>query len=204
VVPESVRGRSFTVVEAVGLGDEAAGAAAIEPLRELEPDMDTFAMVPPAAIAELHMDPREPVPYFSAHNLLGDLPTLALDELLDACGPDSGSTLLSVELRHMGGALSRPLPGNGALSMLPGNFAMFAVGIAADEAGATQTKTDLTAVSAASAPYETGHYLNFVEERTETASIFDPATADRLQRAKDTYDPGGLFQANHELAPRST
>ena len=63
IIPEIVRGKSFSIVEAAYLGGEAEGAELLEPLRELGPVMDTFAMVPPAALAELHMDPIEPVPY---------------------------------------------------------------------------------------------------------------------------------------------
>ena len=46
IIPEIVRGKSFSIVEAAYLGDEAQGAELLEPLRELGPVMDTFAMVP--------------------------------------------------------------------------------------------------------------------------------------------------------------
>src|ERR1044072_5634175 len=49
-VPDIVRGKSFIVVEAAYLGDEASGADLIAPRRELGPDMDSFAMVPPSAL----------------------------------------------------------------------------------------------------------------------------------------------------------
>ena len=61
-LPEHLRGGKFAVVEAVYIGTEADGADLLAPLRALGPAMDTFAMVPPVGIAELHMDPPEPVP----------------------------------------------------------------------------------------------------------------------------------------------
>src|ERR687898_1643076 len=61
-IPEPVRGRSFVVVEAAWLGDEASGSEQLAPLRELDPEMDTFAMIAPPGLAALHMDPPEPVP----------------------------------------------------------------------------------------------------------------------------------------------
>ena len=106
IIPEIVRGKSFSIVEAAYLGGEAQGAELLEPLRELGPVMDTFAMVPPAALAELHMDPVEPVPYASTHAMLGELTERALDEALAAVGPGAGSPV-SFEIRHAGGALAR-------------------------------------------------------------------------------------------------
>ena len=61
-IPEPLRGKSFAIVEAVYLGDEAAGAELLTPLRDLGPAMDTFATVPPAVLSDLHMDPPEPGP----------------------------------------------------------------------------------------------------------------------------------------------
>ena len=55
--------RSFAAVDAVVIGDRAHGEELLAPLRALGPEIDTFAMTAPAGIAELHMDPRAPVPY---------------------------------------------------------------------------------------------------------------------------------------------
>src|ERR1700722_19116970 len=56
-VPEPLRGRAFALVEAAYLGDAGTGAALIQPLRRLGPELDTFATIPAAALAQLHMDP---------------------------------------------------------------------------------------------------------------------------------------------------
>lgn len=199
IAPEPLRGKSFVVFEAVYLGSEAAGAELTQPLRELGPMIDTFAMVPPAGIAELHMDPRDPVPGLSEHSLLGELDERAIEELVLAVGPGSGSSLVSVELRHMGGALARAEEGSGAVATLPGSYASFAVGIAADEALTAKTEADLQRFAAATRPYEAGHYLNFVEQQTETEAFFAPEVAERLRALRETYDPERLLQANHEI-----
>ncbi len=128
LVPEPMRGKSFGVVEAIFIGDEDDGRELIAPLRDLGPQMDTFAMVPPAGLAELHMDPVDPIPYRTAHSLVGELPAKAIDDLVAVTGPGSGSPLLTVELRHGGGALARAEAGHGALATLPGSYAMLAVG----------------------------------------------------------------------------
>ncbi|HEY2716528.1 MAG TPA: FAD-binding oxidoreductase, partial [Solirubrobacterales bacterium] len=128
-IPEPLRGNSFAVIEAVFLGGEEEGAELIAPLRELGPDMDTFAMQPPAGIAELHMDPPEPGPALGDGMLLGELDEAALETWLGVVGPGSGSPLVSVELRHIGGTLARPAAGGGVLDAVPGNYLQFAVGI---------------------------------------------------------------------------
>ncbi len=197
-VPEPVRGKSFVLVEAVFLTGEEEAARLLEPLRALAPVMDTFASMPPAGIAELHMDPRDPVPYDSASAMLGELDSTAIDRLVEAAGAESGSALVSVELRHAGGALGRTSPGAGAVASLPGEFAFFAVGMV-DPALGAKTAEDLDRVATAVSPDEAGRYLNFVEETSEAAGFFPPAVATRLEAARDTYDPTRLMQANHEI-----
>ncbi|MBS1678727.1 MAG: FAD-binding oxidoreductase [Actinobacteria bacterium] len=200
-VPEPMRGKSFALVEAVFLCGEEEATRLLEPLRGLGPAMDTFATQPPAGIAELHMDPRDPVPSDSAHAMLGELDATAIEALVAAAGAGSGSTLISVEIRHAGGALSRADDGAGALATLPGSYVFFAVGIA-DPALAEKTDADLDRVASALRPYEVGRYLNFVEERVDTAGFFPPAAAARLEAARETYDPDRLMHANHEIGAR--
>ena len=198
-VPEPVRGKSFAIIEAVFLGGQAEGEAQLEPLRKLGPAMDTFAMVPPVGIAELHMDPRDPMPYMGDHTCVGELDAAAIENLVEAAGPGSGSTLASVELRHMGGALARTAAGAGVAATMPGSYISYAVGLAADPESTAKTEADLARVMGALAPYESGRYFNFVERSASVESFFDPATAARLLDVKQTYDPTHLFQANHEL-----
>jgi hypothetical protein len=147
------------------------------------------------------MDPRDPVPSDSVHAMLGELDAAAIDALVNAAGPGSGSTLVSVELRHAGGALSRAAAGAGAVATLPGSYAFFAVGIA-DPALAEKTDADLDRVARALRPYEAGHYLNFVEERTDATGFFPPEVARRLEAARESYDPQRVMHANHEIGAR--
>jgi FAD/FMN-containing dehydrogenase len=59
---EFLRGRQLVVIDGAFVGDEAAGAAVLQPLRDLGPEMDTFAMIPPVALSRIHMDPEGPTP----------------------------------------------------------------------------------------------------------------------------------------------
>ena len=110
-LPEELRGQQFAVVEAAYIGDEASGAELLAPLRALGPAMDTFAMVPPVGLAELHMDPPDPLPYTGEGMMLSELPAKAIDAFVAAAGPESGSPLdLGRDQASGRGALPRQRP----------------------------------------------------------------------------------------------
>ncbi len=198
-IPEPMRGQSFAVIEAVALLPEAEASELLAPLRGLDPAMDTFATQPPAGIAGLHMDPPAPAPYAGAGKLLGDLPGEAIDSFLAAVGPDSPSRLLSVELRHDGGAMAQSDPSHGAMDRLPGSFLMFGVGIVPEPAAMAPTKEWLAAMEASMKPWDAGRYLNFSDANEDIGVAFPPETVERLRAAKAKYDPENLFHANHPV-----
>src|SRR6201990_3267067 len=113
------------------LGDTDAGDDRVEPLRALQPVLDTIAMVPPADLAGLHMDPLDPLPYLAESQLLARLDEAGIDAFVAAAGPGSGSALTSAEIRHLGGALARPEAGQGALGTMDGAFMTVGVGVLA-------------------------------------------------------------------------
>ncbi|HEY9469562.1 MAG TPA: FAD-binding oxidoreductase [Propionibacteriaceae bacterium] len=199
-VPESVRGKSFAVLEVIYCGDPVDGEELVVPLRNLgSAGMDTIQAQPPAGIAELHMDPPAPVPYTSESLLTHDLPASAIDSLVEAVGPGSGSQLASVELRHGGGALSRAPQGAGALATLPGSFVTFAVGFVPVPEAMAPNRVWLGAYKAALEPYDAGRYFNYVEESFDITHIFVPDVLARLREVKQRYDPENLFQSNHPV-----
>jgi FAD/FMN-containing dehydrogenase len=201
MVPEPLRGQSFALVEAVYLGSEAEGRELLEPLRKLGPVMDTFAMVPPKEIAELHMDPKDPVPGVTGHRLLGPLPAAGIDAFVAAAGPTSGSPLISAELRQLGGALAQSSPEHGAVDMLDAEYAYFGVGIAATPEATAANEAHLSEVADALAPYDAGRlYANFAEaSRVGSSSLFGAETVARLRAVKDAVDPGDVFRANYAI-----
>ncbi|HSL65947.1 MAG TPA: FAD-binding oxidoreductase [Gaiellaceae bacterium] len=201
-VPEHLRGRSFVLVEAVVLGDDAAGEAALAPLRALGPELDTAALVPASSITTLHMDPPHPVPGVGDGTMLAELTDETIDTLVAAAGSGSGSTLVSVELRQLGGALARPATGHGAIAALDAAYAMYAVGMAMSPPMAEASAADVGRVLAALEPWEsTRTYFNFTERTTEVEDIHAPDTAARLRALKARLDPTELFRVAHPVAP---
>ena len=199
-MPEPLRGKSFAVLEVIYCGDVSDGGELVAPLRKLgSAAMDTIQAQPPAGIAELHMDPPTPVPYTSESLLTHELPASAIDSLVKAVGPGSGSQLASVELRHGGGALSRAPQDAGALATLPGSFITFAVGFVPAPEAMAPNRAWLGAYKAALEPYDAGSYFNFVEYSFDITQIFPPEILDRLREVKQRYDPDNLFQSNHPV-----
>ena len=200
-IPEPVRGRSFVVVEAAWLGDEAGGSEQLTPLRELGPEMDTFGMIPPPGLAALHMDPPQPVPGASDGMLLGDFSEAAIDALLGATGPGTDSPLVSIEVRHFGGAAGRAAPEHGALAAIDAPYATFAVGMAATPEMQQAVVERHDDVRAALEPWYAGRLLNFTERPGQTDQMFSEETYGRLRAVKSKYDPDNIIQANQEIPP---
>jgi FAD binding domain/Berberine and berberine like len=199
-IPEPVRGRQLVVVEGAYLGAEEPGSELLRPLRDLGPELDTFATVPSAALGDLHMDPEDPVPFAMSGQLLDGLPSAAIDAIVEAVGPDSGSPLLSLELRLLGGALSEAPPGAGALASLDPAFLTLGVGMVMAPAMASAINGHLDLVSNALEPWDSGvKYANFVDVPTDARMCYPPATFDRLQEVKARYDPDDVFRANHPI-----
>ena len=107
-------------------GSRSWPATQLAPLRALGPVNDTITTVPMPALSHLHMDPEQPVPGAADGMLVGSLPTEAVDAFINAAGPSAAFPLLTAEIRHLGGELARPRPGNGALACLNAGYVLHA------------------------------------------------------------------------------
>ncbi len=199
-LPEFIRGRQLVVVDGAVLAEDERAAELLAPLRELGPEVDTFARIPATAVTRIHLDPEGPTPGVSDHLLLSDFDASTAEALVASTGPDSGTTLLSAEIRHLGGALGRPDPAGGALDQLHGDYAGFFIAIAATPELGAQGLADARRAVAALQPWSSGRrFLNFTEEAVDPASAFDAATLARLRAVRTDLDPAGIFAANHDL-----
>ncbi len=197
-IPEPVRGQSFVVVQAIFLGDEADGAELLAPLRALGPAMDTVATIPVAALSQLHMDPEEPVPYVGDGGMLADVDSALVDAVVDAT---VGSPLMSVEIRHLGGAVARAKPGHGAVAAFEAPFIMYAVSDASTPEAAEATEGALEVIREAVGPWAARHtYLNFADTQRGARSLFGEHAYERLCRIKAEVDPDDTIRSNHPLS----
>jgi FAD binding domain len=196
-IPEPLRGNSYVLVEAIYQGDPAEGEKLLRPLRQLGPTMDTVTVIPTTALTSVHMDPEFPVPAAGDGMLLDDFTAEAIDALVELV---PGSPLLSVEIRHTGGALGRQAPGHGAVGSLDGAFAMFAVGIAATKELGEAVDAHVDVVRGALEPWNAATtYANFAERPTDPRLIWPEHVYHRLRRIKAQVDPAGMMRANHAI-----
>jgi hypothetical protein len=201
-IPEIVRGRQFVAIDGAVIGNEAYAGEVLSALRALEPEIDMFAAAPPIALSYLHMDPEDPTPGMGDHAMLEELTPEAIDALVAVAGPESGSPLLAVELRHLGGALARVPANAGARSRLEAAYILFEVGVPATPELAAAIPPHLARVKAALAPWHAGGaYLNFAESPTDVSRAYSSDTYRALQAVKAQYDPRDTIHANHEVAP---
>jgi FAD/FMN-containing dehydrogenase len=199
-IPEMLRGKSFTVLQAAYLGGEADGAELIRPLTELGAEMNTFAMVEPSALGYLAMDPEDPMPYVGSSRMVSDVSAAGIDAFIGAAGPGSGSQLANVELRSLGGALARRTPGHGARARLDGDYLLFAVGGVFSPEAYGEVHAQANGVAEAMSPWDSGtRYLNFEEGAVDAQVFFDADTWRLLRALRTQSDPNGLFLANHEI-----
>ena len=199
-MPPPFRGRTIVVIDGAVMGTDEEAAAILAPLRALGPEMDSFERQPTAALIRLHMDPEGPTPAVSDSQVLSSLPDAAIDALVAVTGPGSGSSLILAELRQLGGALSRPAEGAGALPKVEGQFFFLAVGIAATPEMAATSQADATRAAEAVAPWQScTYYLNLAEHRVDTSKGYDARSWARLQALRAELDPSGLMVSNHVI-----
>jgi hypothetical protein len=201
-LPEPLRGRAFAVVEAACLGDAGTGADLIGPLRALGPERDTFAMIPAPALGQLNMDPPQPAPAQGDGAFLASFPAAAIDALLALVGPDSGTPLSSIEVRHLGGALARPAAGGGAQPSIDASYLLFAVGITPTPELVSVVRAQAQAVKHALAPWHASYdYYNFQETPAPASAVLPPASYRRLQEIKAASDPDQMIISAHPAWP---
>ena len=204
-VPEHLRGRAFTLVEAACLGDAAAAAELLRPLRQLGPEIDTFATIPAPALSQLHGDPDQPVPFQGDGVLLTDLPAAAIDALLALAGPDADTPLASVEIRHLGGALARPVPAGGAQPAIDARYLTYAAGATPTPELAAVMYAHVQAFKDALTPWRASYdYYNLTETPAEAHAVLPATSYHRLQQIKATYDPGQAIISAHPVWTEGT
>jgi hypothetical protein len=199
-IPEPLRGRSVVAIDGAVLDCDAEAGSILSLLRGLGPEIDTFARVPARTLPRLHMDPEGPTPAVSDAALLGELNDAAIDTLLGEIGPGSTTSLLSTELRQLGGALGRAPEGHGALGRIDAAYGLFAVAVAATPEMAMQGQLDAHQVTAALEPWSTGRsYLNFAENAVDPRTGYEESAWMQLKGIRSAYDPDDRFVGNHRV-----
>ncbi|HEY1670104.1 MAG TPA: FAD-binding oxidoreductase [Trebonia sp.] len=206
-IPEFLAGKFVVYVRVAYLGSAEEGERLIEPLRKIGPAIvDTVAEVPYADMAHaMPAEPPFPVPFFDSSVWLRELTGEAADAIVANAGPDSGSPLINVELRHLGGALSRlPEPPN-AVAGRTAAFHLFTVGVGGPDAALGLYGNEdklIDSVRPWEATESAPNYFSVRDARVgRIRGAYDPATFERLTSIKRTWDPENTFRINHNIPP---
>jgi hypothetical protein len=158
--------------------------------------LDDAALKPYAAVDSVHADPVDPTPAIDPAILMSDFPAEAADRLLEAAGIGSGSSLIMVEVREMGGAYARRPEHPDSFDHRDARFSVLCVGLAFEPAMTAAAEASAAGVFAALAPWDTGRvWPNFgpVHDEWSARRAYDDATRERLAAVVRTYDPDGVL-----------
>ncbi|MEU4230555.1 FAD-binding protein [Nonomuraea sp. NPDC026600] len=148
---------------------------------------DTRRPMPVAELGSICAEPTDPSAGMGRFELLTGLDGVA-DVLLGA----PIDPLISVQIRHMGGALARPAEGGGAAGQLAEPYSVYMFGLPSRET--TERIADLTK---ALVPYTSGRKpYTMLAQGEQAASAFPASTLARLRDLKRTRDPHGVIRAN--------
>ncbi|WDV53612.1 FAD-binding oxidoreductase [Streptomyces coeruleorubidus] len=207
-IPEPLRGGFWARVALAWPGLPAGGEALIAPLRAAAPvAFDTVEVMDHAALDRIHMEPQDPLPGRESCLLLRDLAPDAIRAFLDQAGPAAGvdHPLLMVEIRHMGGALSRPSPVEDAVCARDALYFIDSVGILAAPPDAEAIEQATQQLYTAMAPYGTGRTMVNIHgtpgDEQDRARAWTPEVYERLRHDKATYDPDNLLRYGHAVTP---
>ena len=201
-LPAEIRGKSFALIEAFHLGDQAQADELLAPLRALRPVNDTIATVTVPELLHVHMDPEQPAASLGDGLMLSRLPDQAIDALVNTAGTNATFPLASVEVRHLGGELGRDRRDNGALASLQAPYLLYAAGITPTPNLEAPARAQIGAVEDALAPWIAPHmYLNFSETSRPRATLWTEPAYHRLRQIKARVDPDDVIRSNHPVPP---
>ena len=145
------------------------------------------------------MDPEGPAAGFADGRLLDDVD----DELIDTLIAHTvGRPLVSVEIRHLGGAVARSNAAHGALASLDAPYGITAAGATPTDELYALVRNSVEALREALATWEAQReYLNLASSKRDARSFFAETAYHRLRRVKAKYDPANVIRSNHELEP---
>ena len=195
--PEALRGKTFVIVQAVLLMAEVEASELLAPLRDLGPGMDTFAVMPANQLGAIHMDPPGPVPAALEGWLLHSFDDEEIAAVVANSG--AGTPFVGLQVRHMGGAFTRPATHVGALDRVDEPFMMYAVGITPDAEVGKAVGGALEALqSSLGGAVSSRRLMNFAEH-VDTSALHTADAGAKLAEVRATYDPDRVFVAAHDI-----
>lgn len=195
-VPPVLTGGPVVAIDGIALADEHGREAATALLDRLDaladPLLDTWHVGGAADALTTHMDPEDPAPAWTTHDLLGELSDEAIDLVVAAgTGP---TPLLVHELRQLGGAVAEPDEPGGFFDRVPEPFLFNGVAIAPEPAALRAAQAHAAALRERLAAVIAERCVPTFLESADDGRLAASADAmARLRRARVDADPFGRF-----------
>ena len=200
-LPELLRGRAFVSVDVTFLGSEEEANRLLSRLRQLPAQvLDTIAVVPLSELGGIAAEPVHPMPTQEYSELLDTLDDATLDRLVDAAGADADIPLAVVQIRHLGGALTRATAEDGPNGAIKEEYSLFCLGVPVAPGMPEAIEAAFTEVRAALGEQRSGRTLfNFLGAESDLGSTFTAPARARLRQVKAITDPAGVFRSNRPV-----
>jgi FAD/FMN-containing dehydrogenase len=204
-LPPTLRGRQVLAVRAFHLGDARSGLAALAPLLDaagpaLHDGLDMRAF--PQASTATNGPDVPPIASRQYVEFFRHLPADALADTVEAGAVDN-SPMAFVELRHWGGAISRPAhdAGPAGARQVPLSVMAVAPYFTPDR---RPVDSAVDRLAARLQPHATGEaFLNLLTDPLRTRDAFTHEDYRRLAEAKWRWDPDNVFRLHHTIPARA-
>jgi hypothetical protein len=201
-LPEPLRGRTVVHLRYAHNGPPAEGEHLLAPMLAAGSIVVQFAGTMPFTLIDaVHQDPTVPLPVLERTTQLRELSDAVVERLIATADPGPGSALFMVEIRQLGGALSRQPAVPNAVAGRDGAYAVIALGALGPD-GEHTLLAEVRRLMDDLSPWATGTaLLNFLGAATprDVARAWTPDAHTRLLRAKHRVDPGNVFRFGHAL-----
>jgi hypothetical protein len=119
---------------------------------------------------------------------------------VELAGADADTLLISIEVRHLDGALSRPAAEGGALPSIDAGYALYGTGVAATPEAVATAGGQAQALRDALAPWHASYtYYNMADTPAPAQVLLPPDSYQRLQQIKTSRDPDDAIISAHPV-----
>jgi FAD/FMN-containing dehydrogenase len=204
-VPDHLKGQPVLGMAAMYVGDPEAGASAIQPLRDLRPEVDLVQPMPYTAFQAVFdsMAPSDRRSYWRGE-YMDALPDEAIDTFLQhapgltVAGPPFSQSIIF----RIGQAVSAVSDDATAFSHRQANYLFHPISMWDRPEDDARLIAANRAFADAMRPFGTGGaYLNFTPEADRVRDAYGEEKYRRLVALKDAYDPENLFRRNQNIEP---